>query len=321
MERSTTSTLEAAFLELDQNEVDGVRGVWKVDSGKPGPVVGITVGTHGNEPVGIAAYHHFRHVYKLEEKLRRGTVIFVLNNPEAMRAYFAAVAVNDEKAKVKARQVNVNMNRLPESVFEEAAHGRYEIARAQELKSTWAQFDYALDIHSTLATTTPMIITTKNSQLEMISRFPIKTVIANIDVVQTGKPASFFYGNENTQAYGIEAGQHEARSSFSRAVTCTRMFLSFLGVIPRGKLARKKTQIVYEVFGSVLFPNSSYELTTILKPFAPVQEGQELATGDQGPILAKTTGVALMPMPFKKPPIPPPFCGEIMFFAHPPRTR
>lgn len=293
--------LKAAFDELTGSSVDGVAGVWVVHSKNPGPVVGVTVLTHGNEPSGLAAYHYFRHVYQLERRLQQSSVYFVLSNPEAAKRYFEAVATADESAKRRARFVDINMNRLPDDPFDGNNDQYYEIQRARALQGIWARFQYALDIHSTDQLTRPMVIKLARSDMDMISRFPISTVISNIDAVQSGKPACYFYGGQKSQVYGIEVGDHEAKRSLQRAITCVRTFLTLLGLIPANRLPEIRDQIEYQVFDSVWFPNASYELIRPLREFEMIQEGQLLATGNGQPIMASTDCCALMVPTGKKP--------------------
>lgn len=312
MKKPLVVDIAAAFHELNSSVRDGVPGVWAVHSGNPGPVVGITVLTHGNEPSGLAAYHYFRHTYQLEHRLRRGSVYFVLNNPEAARRYFAAVAIADENAKRHARFIDINMNRLPDDPFSENNDQRYELKRARALREIWARFQYALDIHSTDQSTRPMIIKLARSNMKLISRFPISTIISNIDSIQSGKPACYFYGGKKSQVYGIEAGGHEVKRSLQRAITCTRTFLALLDLISVNRLPKVKDQIEYRVFDSVWFPNTSYELTRTLREFEVIHKGQLLATGDGQPITASTDCRVLMAPHGKKPTY---ITEEVIFLA------
>ncbi|MFH0806366.1 MAG: succinylglutamate desuccinylase/aspartoacylase family protein [Candidatus Brennerbacteria bacterium] len=306
-------TLRLAFSELAKNSVAGVRGVWVVRSPVPGPIVGITLMTHGNEPSGLAAYHYFRHLYRLEEKLMRGTVYFVLNNIVAGKRYFSTRTV---AAKRKARFVDINMNRLPSNTFLLKRDGRYEVRRAKELRKIWKQFQCALDIHSTGQPTKPMVIKLARSKSGMVSRFPIPTVISNIDAVQTGKPAAYFYGERRAETYSIETGGHELEPSRKRAIACVQSFLASQRLIDGPRTPRAQRQKEYRVFSSVWFPNTSYELTRRMRNFEKVGRGQIIARGDGKPILAPADAHVLMaPKGKKKPSIN----EEVMFLTRPSR--
>lgn len=308
--------LRATFEELNSSVTGKANGVWHAHSKKPGPIVGITIFTHGNEPSGLAAYHYFRHTYQLESRIQRGDVYFVLNNQKAAKQYFTAVVASDENAKLRARFVDINMNRLPDNPFSDDSDKRYEIRRARELRNIWAQFQYALDIHSTSQPTRPMIIALTRSDVKMVSRFPITTVVSNIDAVQSGKPACYFYGERKAVVYGIEVGSHEVKYSLRRAITCTRTFLALLDMIPKGKLSQVRDQVEYEVFNSVWFPNASYALTRSLKNFEFIHKGRCLATGNKQSVIASMDCYALMPPQGKKPAS---LKEEVLFLTLPPR--
>ncbi len=304
---------QEVFREFSASTVRKIPGVWIVDSHRPGPVIGLTVMTHGNEPSGLAMYHYFRHIYGLDKKLQRGVVYFILNNVKAAEQYLRAATRGDDEAKRRAQFVDINMNRLPSRALARSHDRRYEIRRARELRPIWGKLEYALDIHSTTESTRPMIIALARSGIKAISRFPIKTVITNIDAVQAGRPACYFYGKERAVVYAIETGGHELKSSFRCAITCGKTFLALLGLIPRGKLAKRKGQVKYRVFDSVWFPNGSYELARKLKNFQPIPKGTILARGDKKPIVAETNCYALMPPRTKKPAT---VTEEVLFLAH-----
>ena len=300
----------SAFKELSASFVNNVPGVWVADSGKSGPIVGITVSTHGNEPSGLFAYHYFRHDYNLQQQLLRGKVYFVLNNIKASARYFAA---KNEDTRKRAREVDINMNRLPNSTFSLKDDSRYEIQRAQELKKIWDRFDYALDIHSMTQNAAPMIVSLTRSDIRMVARFPIDTIISNIDAVQKGKPTSYFYGKKKAMVYGIETGSHEFASSFDVSIACTMTFLALCGVISQKGLAKKRSHTKYRVFDSVWFQDKSYELTRVFKTFHSVKKGEIIARGNGTPIVARENCYSLFAPDGTKPKN---ITDEVLFLAH-----
>lgn len=309
MNKKQRASLSASFRELSRSSEGGIRGVWVVSAPKPGPAVGITLMTHGNEPSGLAAYRYFRHVYGLQKKMKRGTVYFVLNNIAAGKRYFAA---KNDAAKRKTRFVNVNMNRLPLDTMARRNDARYEIRRARELGKIWGKFQYGLDIHSTGQPTKPMIVKLARSKKDLVTRFPIATVISNIDVIQKGKPAPHFYGNGRAAVCGVEVGGHETPGAFPRAIRCVKIFLASLRIIADPIPKRNSRQIEYRVFQSIWFPDTSYELVKPLKNFSRVCKGQLIARGNGKPIVLSANGHVLMaPKGKKKPSIE----EEVFFLA------
>ena len=312
MDREAVEGLKRSFRELCRSQVSGCRGVWAAHSRVPGPRVGITIMTHGNEPSGLAVYQYLRHKWKLEERLLRGSVYFILNNIAAAGRYLAIATSDDEVEKRKTRFVDLNMNRLPEDVYQRQGDQRYEVLRTRELGYAWDRLDYGLDIHSTSQDTPPMVIALARSDKRMVVRFPIEIVISNIDAVQQGKPASYFYGSQTAQVYGIEAGAHENESSFHMATVCTLSFLSALGFLPPGEMAEPVSQTEYRIFDSLLFPDGSYQLAKVFADFEPVSRGQVLAVGDGGPLSADRDCFVLMGPKTVKPTT---IAEEVLFFA------
>ncbi len=285
------------FRELSKTKTHGVSGVWKCDSGKKGPVVGITIMTHGNEPSGLLAYHYLKQILQLEKQLMRGKVYVVINNLKAGQRYVQALK-NKKSNTSRFRFIDINMNRLPLNVFSSRKDTRYETQRARELRNIWNTFEYALDIHSTTKKSSPMIISRGRENIRKLLRgFPIAKLISNIDAVQIGRPAFAFYGNgrRKSRAFSIETGQHEASISGKRAILCTRALLKNLNMLQERKNSKeKRTMMEYRIVSSVLFPNKSYEFIKEFRPFHTVRRGDMLARDAMSSIIAKNNSVLIM---------------------------
>ena len=264
------------------SEVDGVRGVIRITSKNPGPTVGISICTHGNEPSGLAVAHYLLGEYDLRTRLQKGTVYLVLNNLEAVMNYFVGAEAG---SKEKYRYIDFNMNRLPSDIHKS---DEYEVRRARELLPIWERFDIGLDIHSTRQESEPMII--NGSELfhhSLVKGFPIANVISDIVAVQVGKPAIAFYGHGNhTQTLGIETGGHENAGSFERAKTCTVALLESVGLILNGGINTSHVYNEYKVFSSVIFPDQSYLCARYFPNYEFVRAGEVLARGDGADIVA-----------------------------------
>ncbi|MES2314445.1 MAG: succinylglutamate desuccinylase/aspartoacylase family protein [Patescibacteria group bacterium] len=315
------SELKNEFLLIKESSYEGIKGVMVFDSGIPGPCLGITINTHGNEPSGLAALGYFRKD-DLVKSLISGRVMFVINNIQACEAYFKALEIENvserETAKLKSRFCDVNMNRLPTNTLELSGDKRYEILRAQELRQVWERFDIAFDVHSTRSESEPMIIALGNVQSTLYAGFPIGIIIRNIENVQSGKPASAFYGRAGeTPVFAIETGSHEKETSFQTAMTCISILLQNLGMLPKTSLLVSKTYKEYLIVDSMFFPDNSYELTKAFNMFELCEKGQIIAQGNGPAIVAPETGCLLFVPPGKKPTAP--LDEEVLFFSAPPR--
>ncbi len=286
---SHTELLET-FTHIKNSTYRGVAGVYCIDSGIPGPILGITACTHGNEPSGLAVIHHIMEAVGKGSCLHMGKLLLVLNNIEATEKYLNAQSETEERL---ARFIDVNMNRLPENALTLDNDTRSEIRRAKELRPVWEEFTHGLDIHSTLTEMPAMIISRSDGLPDrLLQGIPIETVLLNIENVQIGKPAFAFYGAPGavTDVFAIEAGSHKEPSSFVCAIETTMTVLQNLAMIDG--TTQKSVRIYKEYFiqGSILFPDMSFRIPSPgeVRDFELVPKGTVLGTSSDGhdPILA-----------------------------------
>lgn len=293
-----TDTLQfrEIFKKLTASITDGVQGVIKVDSGKPGPVLGITACTHGNEPSGLAVIDYLLNKINIEKSLESGILYLVLNNVCATGLFFKATSEAEIR---QSRYCDVNMNRLPRNTLELKDDSRYEVIRAQELYPIWNRFEYGLDIHSTLDQSDPMIISRgREFHSELVCGFPIKNLISNIDKVQVGIPSLAFYGgiDSDAKAFVIESGQHSDPASFERAATCAVSLLQNLGMLPRTRDSVGMEYDEYRIDASIVFPDVAFDFVKSFKTFDKICQDDLLAKNSKGEeIRAPFDGHLIMP--------------------------
>jgi len=309
--------LEEEFNYILNCEYLRVNGVYSIDSGVPGPVLGITMNTHGNEPSGLATSRYLRQNFN---SLKKGKIIFVLNNLKATNLYFEAQHVTDpvlrDILKDKSREFELNMNRLPSDSISNADYHQYEILRAKELLPIWEKFDVALDIHSATQDS-PMIVACGDIHWNLIKGFPISNIISNITNVQINKPAIHFYGNKSDVVrLGIESGSHENSSSFERSIQSCLALLVNLGMIEDKYFLLSPDQYKhYKVVNSVMFEDSSYMLTEIFKTFALIEKGRVIGVSETKPnIISPINGHTLFAKSQLKPTS---ILEEILFISEP----
>lgn len=262
--------------------VDGVSGVMCIRSSTPGPVLGITACTHGNEPSGLAIFEYLLKEKNIEKELKCGTLYLVVNNIQAAEKFFDAT--NEEQIR-KARYCDVNMNRLPKETLQLTNDARCELVRARELYPIWKRFEFALDVHSTLEPSDPMIVSRGGEfHPNLVRGFPIEKLISNIDKIQIGTPAFAFYGGpkSETKVFAIEAGQHSDPSSFERAKGCAVSLLQNLGMLsgtPEMKVAEYEE---YKIVDSVIFPDKSFDFIKSFNIFDEIHKDDLLARNTNG---------------------------------------
>lgn len=292
--------LEAILEFLEEETVDGVPGVMRIDSGVPGPVLGITACTHGDEPSGLAAFMHLLWTLNVGKALTRGTLYLVVNNLAAAKASLASRRLPEGERRRTYRFLDVNMNRLPHKLLTDQFAGDdqpLEIKRARELAPIWLEFTHGMDIHSTTLDIAPMILTGRGAfHPELVRGFPITRVLTDIDKVQIGSPVFGFFGGKgepDVPVLEIEAGTHESMRSFERAAICAEALLKNLRMIDGSTKRAVQEYEVYEIFDTIVFPNKSYLPARTFPDFEPVKDGEVLARGRGNAIVATTDCVAI----------------------------
>jgi predicted deacylase len=283
----TVPELQELYELLRVSNYKGVPGVIRLDGERSGPVLGITVCTHGNEPCGLAAIKSLLDHIEQGNILVQGTIFLVLNNIRGTGMYFESWARNERRA---GRFVDTNMNRLPIDFRSLANDERYEIERARTLLPVWNTFDYAIDIHSTTQNAGSMLIDVDARLPVALTRgFDMEKLISNMVRVQVGAPAAYFYGTEASpaRACGVECGAHEEPETFKRAIITVRAMLQNLGMVHGTPESITETYQEYFISDSVIFPNLSYELVRQFRNFEFIPAGTLLAVGNGPNIFAQ----------------------------------
>lgn len=237
--------LEAVFNFIRRQKTDGVEGVMVFDSGKPGPTLGITAITHGNEIAGLATLPT---LIILQEMglIQHGKVIYTADNMRATAEYFQAYRQDDKAAMRTARSAkgDINMNRLPTDTMDpghDPGHS-YAQARARELKPFWDQFDVGIDLHTTSTPAPPMIIThdePDEKRKHLFANLPSADWITGIYDYLNGYSVTDFFGRGNPQEKAVtltlECGQHLDPLSAQAARNGALTLMENLGLVMGGQ--------------------------------------------------------------------------------------
>ncbi len=290
--------IKSIFKSITEKAYCGIKGVIVLESGMEGPTLGITINTHGNEPCGLYLLREFIQ-NDLEKKLKRGKVIFVLNNIEATRLYFESESFEEKR---EARFIDINMNRLPEDILK-IESGEYEIERAKELYDIYKLFDYGLDIHSTEAESTPMLIDIKGNTRNLFRGMPIKNLLTNIANVQKGIPVCMLYGglSRNIPTFEIEGGSHENPDTIKNTIESAYILLYNLKMIDCRYSEETASMNKYKVIDSLILPSTDYKLSKAFSFFDGIGKGEILASNGIDNIYAKQDGHILFPPKDKEP--------------------
>lgn len=307
--------LSKQFKWIANSSYQDVPGVWCVASGRPGPILGITLHTHGNEPSGLAVLSHFRNQVRIEDVLTRGTVIFVLNNIRATKRYIGA---RTKEKRGKCRFCDVNMNRLPSNLRTSTADRRYEVQRARALLPVWKEFEFAIDVHSFSQEAEPFIISIGRLYPKLVRGFPISNIVSRIDEVMRQKPAVAYYGQGSVRALAIESGYHEDPKALRRAITCVTALMKNLRMMRGSPPKSQRVYSEYVLREAVWFNNRSQRLIRPFKPYEKIRKGEVLAIDKGAKITAASDGHVILPIRSIKPSR---ISEEIMFLSEPVRLR
>lgn len=294
------SSLRQVFINLKSSCVWDVPGVYRIDSGKSGQVVGVTICTHGNEPAGLAVA---KYLMSKNFSLESGTLYLICNNLKATERFFAAEC---DKSREDCRFLEANMNRIPADCMEEDGLTKvlpYEWRRSHELYPVWRELrGGVMDIHSTSAPAPSMLIVPTGEIEEicpLISGIPASIVISGISQHIHGKFMVDFCGiHLNSNKIILECGQHMAMESQQVAVQAVQVWLHNLGMAALPDTIGMQDQLThYHVFSSVNLPLSAerFYLVRQIGAFEWLEEGAEVARGEHGSIICSpTSGYAVM---------------------------
>lgn len=269
------------FKRLRESSYQGKQGVLCFKGTQSGPTLGIGICTHGNEIEGLA-------VLESLSKVVRGSVVLILSNLDAATEHF-----HGERS---ARYLDTNMNRLPSELDTDSR----EVFRTKSLLPILKEFDYGIDIHSTPGPSEPMALNVKGNGLSLVPTIPIQ--IDGMLEHQEGVPLSSFFGGKSV--VGVEAGQQGTEEAWNDARKIFEQVLAVLGMSDESPTPPVEKSL-YRVFGSVRFPNPTYQFlprlltgsfSSLRKKTCPkIFKGEIIARGEGPDIRALEDSVLLFP--------------------------
>ncbi len=295
------SKCENAFRTSLQHEYKGIEGVVVFDSKISGPTVGISVCTHGNEPVGLAIIHH---LFENPDIISQGKLTITVNNIEATKNFFN----KDVDCKEVCRAIDCNMNRLPFPLEGKC----YEVKRAKQLVPIWSEFiDGGLDIHSTSSAAPSMLIVRNefldiDSNRSILNVLTIKHVISNILEQFRGTPVINYFGNEDSFSdILIECGKHCESNTFENAISYALSWLSAYGMVEYKSECKPCEKEYFKVIKPIRLPDDNIEYFypegENIKAFQRLGIGKILAVSKDGKeFFSDHDGYAIMAPETKK---------------------
>ncbi len=258
--------LKKEFNKLKISNYKDTQGVVCIDSGIPGPVLGVLIMTHGNEPCGIYAYKIISNNINL---LKKGKILFILQNIKASDNYF-----NKVYSPVDNRFYKLNLNRLP--LKTDKNDSRYELIRANELKNIYKECDVLIDLHSTSQVSEPMaLIFSKNDMYFFENSNFIKNIVVNLDRIQIGRPI-LSLAPKKTIKIGVECGSHKDIKTYKNALNTVLDTGSYLDMFIKNKQSRSIRKNFFMAFKSLIL-KPDYKVIKRFANFKKINKGEVIA--------------------------------------------
>ena len=204
----------------------GVLGFWSFTADRPGPHVGITSLTHGNELAGAIALET---MLRNGVKLACGTLTLGFNNLDAFARF-------DRTQPTASRFVDEDLNRLWDTGALDGARRSRELDRARAMRPLIDQMDVLLDLHSMLWPSDPLILsgpTAKGCKLSQLIASP-GLVVADSGHAAGRRMIDYapFTGPGEATAILVEAGQHWEAATVACTRACIDRLLHVTGLVP-----------------------------------------------------------------------------------------
>lgn len=205
----------------------GIDYVSTLDSGKPGPHVGLSAVVHGNELCGAIVLCE---LLREEVRPRAGKLTTAFVNTAALSSF-------DTRNPTASRFVDEDFNRLWGEDVLEGTRDSAELERARALRPIMDDVDLLLDIHSMQHATEPLMMCGPLEKGRALARAIGSPAHVVSDAGHcAGKRMRDYAGfgdpHSEKNALLIECGQHWERRSVDVAFDVTTRFLRHTGVVP-----------------------------------------------------------------------------------------
>lgn len=192
------------------------------------PALLVTCVNHGNEPLTVEVVNRLLADKEFLWSIKKGTIWFLLLNPEAYSQ--------------QKRFVDVNFNRVRRDDNGEG----YEFGRREEIKEFLGahHFDYCIDLH-TMSKPLGLIGIGDKEQVDFIKQALDVDQIRVDDVQEQGTFVGYF-NSIGGIGIGLEIGQHKDISSIESGISNITNLLKYLWMIEWALIKEKDFQGVYE---------------------------------------------------------------------------
>ncbi len=255
----------------------GVSHVLRLESGRPGPRVGLVALVHGNEPAGARA---LARLLELGVGPARGALVLILAHPEA-----AARGV---------RFLERDLNRIWDRL-DEPADGP-ELRRARLLRPLLSELDVLLDLHTSRVATPPFLIAATDRSLALARALATPPIVVRDHGHAAGRRlvdwGPFADPARRATALLLEAGRHDDPASVDAALSCILALLRHLAMLDAETASwlpppRPRPVSVLEVTRTVTVDRGPFVFARDIRHFAVLPAAGTLVAHD-GPRPVRT---------------------------------
>lgn len=281
------------------------RIIGKIGGNKPGPTLLFVAGMHGNEPSGVYALQKVIDQMQSLNSHFKGKMIAITGNIGAL------------KEGVRYKDIDLNRQFTKEKISAMKGRNNEDYHETQEqielyntietiLNSEPGPF-YFFDLHTTSAETIPFL-TVNDSLLnrKFTNQYPLPIVLG-IEEYLDG-PLLSYINELGYVAFGFEAGQHNAASSFKNHVAFVMLSLVYSGCLSAEQILFKKyyQQLSLAVHNNYNFfeiiyrhevlPSSHFKMKLGYLNFQSIRKKETLAQQDETIVRAPLSGRIFMPL-------------------------
>jgi len=246
-----------------------IPGLTIVDSKKPGPIITIMAGTHGDEICGVKA---FKKVIP-NLKLKKGKIYFILGNLKAI--------------KLNQRQYQTNLNRLykDDSLIDLKTKQTYEYKRSREIMPYLNDSIALLDIHSAMDKDSIPFAICEKPFFKIAEQLPVKIISSGFTKMEPGGSEGYMFQN-NKIGVCIECGNHISDLSDQNAIDAIYTFIANFNMIDKPAPQKVNVDFIYKT--KINFKPINY-----FKDFEPIKKGNIIGYDGSKKVIAKSNGFIL----------------------------
>ncbi len=288
------------------------RIIGRYEGKEKGPLLICIGGMHGNEPTGVQAIEEVLKLLSSESNIKPGFVY---------RGRMIGLKGNLAALKVKQRFIDRDLNRMLMPVEVERIRKlnpeklRGEDKECLELletieterKNYQPTLTLILDLHTTTADGGIFTIAPEGDFNKMVAKGLHVPVVLGIAERLTGTTIEYFQQPSlNCYCIGFEAGQHDDPEGIHRSVAAIVNCMRSIGSVDPGDVDHKHDGLLMRlsiglpkvtrlIYHYTIRPEEHFLMNPGYKNFQQVTEGEELAGNENGPVLAISDGLILMP--------------------------